>query len=106
MYNDPGLNLFLIFIHPAKMYTLYFTKEATKDYRTINKSAHKARIQKLLDIIKNNPFQNPPPYKKLVGAYTGAYSRRINLQHRLFYQVDEKSKRIKILRMWSHYGEN
>lgn len=88
------------------MYILYFTNDACKDYKTINKSAYKIKIQELLETIKNNPFQNPPPYKKLVGDYSGAYSRRINLQHRLFYEVDEKNKRIKILRMWGHYGDN
>lgn len=88
------------------MYTLYFTNDARKDYKTINKSAHKTKIHELLEIITNNPFQNPPPYKKLTGSYSGAYSRRINLQHRLFYQIDEINKRIKILRMWSHYGDN
>ena len=88
------------------MYTLYFTNDAKKDYRTISKSAYQIKIQGLLEILKSNPFQNPPPYKRLIGEYSGAYSRRINLQHRLFYQIDEKNKRIKILRMWSHYGEN
>lgn len=88
------------------MYTLYFTNEARKDYKIIKKSIYEAKIQELLKIIQSNPFQDPPPYKKLVGAYDGAYSRRINLQHRLFYQIDEEKKRVKVLRMWSHYGEN
>ncbi|WP_341790236.1 Txe/YoeB family addiction module toxin [Rickettsia endosymbiont of Polydrusus tereticollis] len=87
------------------MYSLYFTQEARKDYKLVNKSIYKIKIQKLLTLIENNPFQHPPPYKKLI-AYSEAYSRRINLQHRLFYQVDEEGKRIKILRMWSHYGDN
>ena len=88
------------------MYTLYFTEAARKDYKLVGKSIYKEKILKLLSLIEGNPFQNPPPYKKLVGIYKGAYSRRINLQHRLFYQIDEKGKRIKILRMWSHYGDN
>ncbi|MEY4463702.1 MAG: hypothetical protein RLZZ81_673 [Pseudomonadota bacterium] len=88
------------------MYTLYLTEAARKDYKLVSKSIYNDKIQNLLHIIQNNPFQNPPPYKKLVGAYNGAYSRRINLQHRLFYQVYEETKEIKILRMWSHYGDN
>jgi toxin YoeB len=66
----------------------------------------KEQVYKLLEIIENDPFANPPPYKKLKGLYSGSYSRRINLKHRLFYQVDEVGKRIKVLRMWSHYGDN
>jgi toxin YoeB len=88
------------------MYELYFTNDAQSDYKKIVKSIHKTRVKKLLTIIQSDPFQNPPPYKKLLGPYNGAYSRRINLQHRLFYQVDTLGKRIKILRMWSHYGDN
>ena len=57
----------------------------------------------ILDIIKSNPFQNPPPYEKLVGDLTGAYSRRINIQHRIIYQVYEKERVVKIIRMWTHY---
>lgn len=88
------------------MYELYYTVDARKDFKKIEKSVIKEKIYKLLDVIKCDPFQNPPPFKKLRGAYLGAYSRRITLQHRLFYQVDEIIKRIKILRMWSHYGDN
>jgi len=68
------------------MYTLYYTEAARKDYKIVTKSVYKDKIQTLLSIIQNNPFQNPPPYKKLIGFYSGVYSRRINLQHRLFYQ--------------------
>lgn len=88
------------------MYTLYFTNEANNDYKKVLKSNLKKKIDELLLILKCNPFQNPPPYKKLVGGFAGAYSRRINLQHRLFYQVDTTGNRVKILRMWSHYGDN
>jgi toxin YoeB len=80
-------------------YTLYYTKDAISDYKKITRSAYKTKVDELLKIIENTPFQNLPPYKKLVGQYKGAYSRRINLQHRIFYQVDEISKRVKILRM-------
>ena len=61
------------------------------------------KVQRLLDILKENPFQNPPPYEKLVGDLDGAYSRRINIQHRLVYQVIEELRTVKILRMWTHY---
>lgn len=64
------------------------------------------KIEELLDILKIDPFQTPPPFKKLRGKYEGLYSRRINLQHRLFYEVDTNYKRVKILRMWTHYGDN
>lgn len=87
------------------MYTIYYTNEAIKDFKKIKKSPLKKQIYKLLDIIGNDPWQTPPPFKKLQGIYKGAYSRRINLQHRLFYQVDETGKRIKVLRMWSHYSK-
>ena len=88
------------------MYTLYYTNEAKKDFKKITQSNLKTTCLQLLSVVEQNPFQNPPPYKKLKGIYTGLYSRRINLKHRLFYEVDEKNKRIKILRMWSHYGDN
>ena len=65
--------------------------------------ASKAKIEGLLNIIANNPFQNPPPYEKLVGDLTGAYSRRINEKHRLVYQIYKERKEVKIIRMWSHY---
>lgn len=88
------------------MYRLYYTSEARADFKKISKSVLKEQIYKLLDIIQKDPFTNPPPYKKLKGLYLGAYSRRINLRHRLFYQIDEVGKRVKVLRMWSHYGDN
>jgi toxin YoeB len=85
------------------MYTLYFTSDARSDFKKVEKSILKEQIYLPLEIIKNNPFANPPPYKKLRGVYSRAYSRRINLKHRLFYEVDEVGKRIKVLRMWGHY---
>jgi Txe/YoeB family toxin of toxin-antitoxin system len=88
------------------MYELLFTSDARNDFKKIKKSLLKDQIYKLLDIVAKDPFTNPPPYKKLQGLYFGAYSRRINLKHRLFYQVDAKTMRAKILRMWSHYGDN
>lgn len=82
---------------------LYYTKQAQKDARKLASSGLKEKAQELLQIIGNNPYQNPPPYEKLVGDLSGAYSRRINIQHRLVYQVLEEEKAIKILRLWTHY---
>ncbi|MEC4678912.1 MAG: Txe/YoeB family addiction module toxin [Nitrospirota bacterium] len=82
---------------------LFFTKQAQKDAKRLGESGLKGKAQKLLKILSADPFQTPPPFEKLVGDLTGAYSRRINLQHRLIYQVYEKEKNIKIIRMWTHY---
>lgn len=82
---------------------LVYTHHAQKDARKIAASGLKAKTQALLDILLHNPFQNPPPYEKLVGDLAGAYSRRINIQHRLVYQVLEAEHTVKILRMWTHY---
>lgn len=82
---------------------LLYTKAAQKDAKNLKAAGLKDKTLQLLNIIAENPFQNPPPYEKLVGDLTGAYSRRINIQHRLVYQVLEAEKIIKILRMWSHY---
>lgn len=84
-------------------WTLYYTKQAQKDARKLASSGLKDEAQELLRVLKNDPFQNPPPYEKLVGDLTGAYSRRINIQHRLVYQVLEDEKAIKVLRLWTHY---
>ncbi len=83
------------------MWQLYYTKQAQKDARKLTSSGLKNKAQEVLAIIETDPYQNPPPYEKLVGDLTGAYSRRINIQHRLVYQVLEKE--IKVLRLWSHY---
>lgn len=82
---------------------VYYTKQAQKDARKLASSGLKNKAQELLQIIEKNPYQNPPPYEKLVGDLAGAYSRRINIQHRLVYQVLEKEKAIKVLRLWTHY---
>ena len=82
---------------------LLYTKAAQKDAQNLAAAGLKSKALALLEIIAENPFQNPPPYEKLVGDLTGAYSRRINIQHRLVYQVLEAEKIVKILRMWSHY---
>jgi Txe/YoeB family toxin of toxin-antitoxin system len=85
------------------MWQLYYTKQAQKDARKLASSGLKNKAQELLAVIEAAPYQNPPPYEKLVGDLSGAYSRRINIQHRLVYQVLEKEKSIKVLRLWSHY---
>ena len=84
-------------------WTLVYTKQATKDAKKLAASGLKEKAQELLDVIAENPFQNPPTYEKLVGDLSGAYSRRINIQHRLVYQVLEKERIVKVLRMWTHY---
>lgn len=85
------------------MWALYFTKQAQKDARKLASSGLKTKAQQLLAILQNDPWQNPPPYEKLLGDLTGAYSRRINIQHRLVYQVLEQDKAVKVLRLWTHY---
>ena len=82
---------------------LIFTKEAQKDAKKITQSGLKPQALKLLEILENNPYQNPPPYEKLVGDLTGAFSRRINIQHRLIYQILDDIKTVKVIRMWTHY---
>jgi toxin YoeB len=84
-------------------YHLVFTKQAQKDAKKLSSAGLKPKAQKLLDIIAENPFQNPPPYEKLIGDLSGAYSRRINIHNRLVYQVLEDSHTIKVLRLWTHY---
>jgi toxin YoeB len=82
---------------------LVFTRQAQKDAKKISHSGLKPQAERLLEILKENPFTNPPPYEKLVGDLSGAYSRRINIQHRLVYQVLDEIRTIKIIRMWTHY---
>ncbi len=82
---------------------LVYTKQANRDARKLNASGLKPKAQQILSIIADDPYQNPPPFEKLVGDLTGAYSRRINIQHRLVYQVLDDDRVVKVLRMWSHY---
>lgn len=82
---------------------LAYTKQAQKDAKKLTTSNLKKKAQKLLDILAENPYQNPPPYEKLVGDLSGAYSRRINIQHRIVYEVIETQYTVKIIRMWTHY---
>lgn len=85
-------------------FKIVFTRQAQKDAKKINAAGLKKNTQKLLEILEQNPYQTPPPYEKLVGDLAGLYSRRINVQHRLVYQVYEKEKTVKVLRMWTHYA--
>ena len=85
------------------MWDIYYTKQAQKDARKLASSGLKNKAEELLRIISENPYQNPPPYEKLVGDVSGALSRRINIQHRMVYQVYEQEKNVKILRLWTHY---
>jgi len=84
-------------------WTLVFTKQAKKVAKKLASSNLKSQAQRILDILAINPYQNPPPYEKLVGDLSGAYSRRINIQHRLVYQVLDSIKTVKVIRMWTHY---
>ena len=82
---------------------LVFTKQAQKDAKKIAQSGLKPQASRLLNILRKNPYQNPPPYEKLVGDLSGVFSRRINIQHRLIYQILDDIKTIKIIRMWTQY---
>ena len=82
---------------------LVYTKHAQKDAEKLAAAGLKEKALSLLAILRESPFQNPPAYEKLVGDLAGAYSRRINIQHRLVYAVIEDQKTVKVLRMWSHY---
>jgi Txe/YoeB family toxin of toxin-antitoxin system len=82
---------------------LVYTKQAQKDAQKASKAGLRPKVETLLAVLAKNPFQNPPPYKSLVGDLSGAYSRRITLQHRLVYQVYTKEKTVKVMRLWTHY---
>ena len=82
---------------------LVYTKRAQKDAKKLAKSGLKKKAIELLEVVKITPYQNPPPYEKLVGDLSGAYSRRINIQHRLVYQILESESSVKIIRMWTYY---
>jgi toxin YoeB len=82
---------------------IVFTKQAQKDARKLSAAGLKAKAEKLIQILRENPYHTPPSYEKLVGDLSGAYSRRINIQHRLVYQIVEDEKTVKIIRIWTHY---
>ena len=85
------------------MYKVVFTKQAQKDAKKLSKSNLRNNAEKVLETLKEDPFQAYPPYEKLLGELSGAFSRRINIQHRIVYQVYEKEKIVKVIRMWTHY---
>ena len=85
------------------MYKIVYTKTATKDIPKLKTAHLDAKAKALIDVIRENPYQTPPSYEKLVGDLQGLYSRRINIQHRLVYQVLEEEKTIKIVSLWTHY---
>ena len=87
------------------VYRIVYRKKCIKDISKIKSAGLEKNVKNLIEVIKENPFKNPPPYEKLVGDLDGAYSRRINIQHRLVYQVYENEKIVKILSVWSHYGD-
>ena len=84
-------------------WTVQLSRQAVKDAKRLAQAGYKEKAKNLLNILKTNPFMNPPPYKKLVGNLNGFYSRRITIQHRLVYSVSETDKMVYVLRMWSHY---
>lgn len=84
-------------------FRLVYTKQAQRDAKKISHAGLKSNVLRILEILEQNPFQSPPRYEKLLGDLSGAYSRRISIQHRLVYQVLEKEKVVKVLRMWTHY---
>jgi len=85
------------------MWRIVFTKRALKDAKKISAAGFRSKAETLLYILHENPYQTPPPFEKLIGDLSGAYSRRINIQHRLVYQIIDKEKTVKIIRMWTHY---
>ena len=84
-------------------WVVVFAKHAVKDAKKLAAAGLKGKAQALLEVLANDPFQNPPPYEKLVGDLDGSYSRRINIQHRLVYEVFRKERKVRVLRMWTHY---
>jgi Txe/YoeB family toxin of toxin-antitoxin system len=84
------------------MWRIVFTKQAQKDAKRLAAAGLRTKAEKLLDILRENPYQTPPPFEKLLGDLSGAYSRRINIQHRLVYQVVNDEKVVKVIRMWTH----
>ena len=82
---------------------IVYTKQAIKDAKKLSAFGLRKKAESLIEVLRRNPFQTPPPYEKLVGDLAGAYSRRINIQHRLVYQVIKEMRTVKVLRMWTHY---
>jgi len=85
------------------MWRIVFTKQARKDAKKLASAGLRSKAEKLLDILRENPYKSPPTFEKLLGDLSGAYSRRINIQHRLVYQILDNEKVVKVIRMWTHY---
>jgi Txe/YoeB family toxin of toxin-antitoxin system len=85
------------------MWRVVFTKRALKDAKKLSAAGLRSKTETLLDILRENSYQTPPPFEKLIGDLSGAYSRRINIQHRLVYQIIDDEKAVKVIRMWTHY---
>ena len=85
------------------MWRVVFTKQAQKDAKKLSSAGLRPKAEKLIEILRENPYQTPPPFEKLLGDLSGAFSRRINIQHRLIYQIIDDEKVVKIIRMWTHY---
>ncbi len=85
------------------MWEVEYTKQAVKDLEKIKQASLTSSVKGLIEVLKVNPYQNPPPYEKLVGDLSGAYSRRINIKHRLVYSINKDKRYVRILRMWTHY---
>ena len=84
-------------------YKLVFTKQAQKDAKKISKSGLRTKVEEILNILREDPYKKPPPFEKLIGDLSGTYSRRINIRHRIVYQIYDKEKIVKVIRMWTHY---
>lgn len=85
------------------MWKVVFTKQAQKDAKKLSLSGLKPKAEKIIKLLQENPYKTPPPYEKLVGDLSGAYSRRLNIQHRVVYQIMNDEKIVKVIRMWTHY---
>jgi toxin YoeB len=85
------------------MWQVVFTKQAQKDAKKLASAGLRSKAEKLLDILRENPYKTPPTFEKLLGDLSGAYSRRINIQHRLVYQIIDNENVVKVIRMWTHY---
>ena len=85
------------------MWEVVFTKQAQKDVKKISSAGLRPKAEKLIEVLRENPYQTPPPFEKLLGDLAGAFSRRINIQHRIVYQILDDVKIVKVIRMWTHY---
>jgi len=85
------------------MWRVVFTKQAQKDAKKLSSAGLRPKAEELIEILRENPYQTPPPFEKLLGDLSGAFSRRINIQHRIVYQILDDEKTVKVIRMWTHY---